>query len=48
MRKCPALRGYRLMKYFPTLEDMLKSAVASVQVTDRVRASAKARARARA
>jgi hypothetical protein len=27
----PALRGYRLMKYFPTLDDMLKSAVSSVQ-----------------
>lgn len=26
----PALRGYRLMKYFPTLEDMLHSAVSSV------------------
>ena len=30
-RLIPALRGYRLMKYFPTLEDMLKSAVSSVQ-----------------
>lgn len=26
----PAFRGYRLMKYFPTLQDMLQSAVSSV------------------
>ena len=30
-RLLAALRGYRLMKYFPTLQDMLKSAVSSVQ-----------------
>jgi hypothetical protein len=30
-RLLSAFRGYRLMRYFPTLEDMLKSAVSSVQ-----------------
>lgn len=31
LRLLSAFRGYRLMRYVPTLEDMLKSAVASVQ-----------------